>query len=220
MLCAHVFRGMLSALLLLGARSKRWLHIPAMSTSEFRLPISSVVAVTPSWGIGCGGTLPWTHAGKQLPADVAYFKKVTSQTTDANKMNAVVMGRDTWNSIPTKYKPLPGRLNIIISTTLPVSLEKELENVLVAGSFSDALRRLSEISRLRDTIERIVVIGGVRLFEESFFHPWFDTLHLTQVQEDFPSDTFLTPRVVDALKGTDFEPFVKESIVENGVHYR
>lgn len=199
--------------------TKRRAHSTTMS-GEFHLPISSVVAVTPSWGIGLSGTLPWAHAGKHLPADIAYFKRVTSQTSDSSKMNAVFMGKETWLSIPTKYRPLPGRLNVILSSTLSSSLETELPDVLIACSFEDALEKLSENTKYRSTIERIVVIGGARLFEESFFHPWFDTLHLTQVQEEFAADTFLTKRTIEALSQVDFESLVTKSLQEDGVKYR
>ena len=56
------------------------------------------------------GTLPW-----KIPADMAYFKELTSRTADPAKQNAVIMGRKTWESIPPKFRPLAGRLNIVLS---------------------------------------------------------------------------------------------------------
>ena len=65
--------------------------------SNFRsIPISSVVAVTPSFGIGMKGTLPWKAAGVALPGDMEYFKKITTRTSNNEMINAVVMGRLTW----------------------------------------------------------------------------------------------------------------------------
>ncbi|KAG2437962.1 hypothetical protein HXX76_005577 [Chlamydomonas incerta] len=70
-----------------------------------------VIAATPSLGIGKNGKLPaW-----QLPGDMAYFKELTSRTRDAARTNAVIMGRKTWESIPEKFRPLKGRLNIVLS---------------------------------------------------------------------------------------------------------
>ena len=46
---------------------------------------------------------------------MAYFKELTSRTADPSKQNAVVMGRKTWESIPTKFRPLAGRVNIVLS---------------------------------------------------------------------------------------------------------
>ena len=69
-----------------------------------------VVAATRALGIGKDGKLPW-----HLPGEMAFFKELTSKTSDAGKHNAVVMGRRTWESLPPKFRPLPGRLNVVLS---------------------------------------------------------------------------------------------------------
>ena len=61
-------------------------------------------------GIGLNGDMPW-----KLPKDMAYFKSLTSSVKVSGKQNAVVMGRTTWESIPAKFRPLKGRMNIVIS---------------------------------------------------------------------------------------------------------
>lgn len=48
---------------------------------------------------------------------MAIFAKLTKFTQDSTKNNAVIMGRKTWESIPEKNKPLPNRLNIVLSST-------------------------------------------------------------------------------------------------------
>lgn len=78
-------------------------------------PFQLVVATTLQRGIGRDGTMPW-----HLPADMAYFKSLTSQVTSfEEKRNAVVMGRKTWESIPDKFKPLAKRINVVISGYAP-----------------------------------------------------------------------------------------------------
>ena len=52
-----------------------------------------VVAITPSFGIGKDGTLPWAAAGCYLKSDLKYFRKVTSTTRTPSKINAALMGR-------------------------------------------------------------------------------------------------------------------------------
>ena len=69
--------------------------------------ISAIVAVDNNWGIGYNGNLL-----EHIPDDLKYFKQLTS-----NKM--VVMGRKTWDSLP--IKPLPDRLNIVITNTICMS---------------------------------------------------------------------------------------------------
>jgi dihydrofolate reductase len=77
---------------------------------ETRRRINIVVAATPTGGIGINGQLPWT-----IPADLKYFKRVTSEAAPG-KQNAVIMGRKTWASIPAKFRPLSDRLNVVLSS--------------------------------------------------------------------------------------------------------
>jgi dihydrofolate reductase len=79
-----------------GAAPKRGFHL--------------VVAYELSRGIGLNGDMPW-----KLPEDMAYFKSLTSSVKTVGKQNAVIMGRATWDSIPAKFRPLKGRLNIVLS---------------------------------------------------------------------------------------------------------
>lgn len=77
---------------------------------------SLIVAATKELGIGINGGLPW-----RLPPDMAFFKKVTTTIPKAyssDLKNIVIMGRVTWESIPTKFRPLADRMNIIVSRNL------------------------------------------------------------------------------------------------------
>lgn len=60
----------------------------------------------------CSGALPWS-----IPGDLAFFRKLTTQTQCSGMRNAVIMGRKTWNSIPGKFRPLASRLNVVLSTS-------------------------------------------------------------------------------------------------------
>lgn len=82
----------------------------ASDLTKQSIKLSLVVAMCNSnRGIGVNGTIPW-----RLPKDMKHFANVTSYTSDPNKMNAVVMGRLTWLSIPKNFRPLPNRLNVFI----------------------------------------------------------------------------------------------------------
>jgi dihydrofolate reductase len=76
------------------------------------LPVNIIVAATASGGIGKNGGLAWT-----LPADMAFFRATTMAVTDSARQNAVIMGRKTWASIPAKFRPLKGRLNVVLSSS-------------------------------------------------------------------------------------------------------
>ena len=71
--------------------------------------LTLIVAATVANGIGQGSRLPW-----RLPKEMAFFARATTNAPDGT-VNAVVMGRNTWESIPDRFRPLKERLNIVIS---------------------------------------------------------------------------------------------------------
>ncbi len=82
----------------------------SMAATAEQMTFQLVVAATRMLGIGKSGSMPW-----KLPGDMAYFKEITSKTADSSKQNAVIMGRKTWESIPPKFRPLPGRINVVLT---------------------------------------------------------------------------------------------------------
>lgn len=123
--------------------------------------ISLIAALDEHGGLGKNNQL-LCH----LPADLQHFKKLTMG-------KPIMMGRRTFESIG---KPLPNRLNIVISTTMD-----SLPGVSVYASLSDALRATSE------AIE-IMIIGGARLFQEGL--PIAQHLYLTKIHHQFKADVF------------------------------
>ncbi|KAF8929324.1 dihydrofolate reductase-like domain-containing protein [Dissophora ornata] len=112
-------------------------------------PFSIVVAADLANGIGLKGGLPW-----RLRKDMAFFAKITSKVfylddEDADldqdlprRVNACIMGRNTWESIPAKFRPLASRFNVIVSRNphyLDGKPEKNNPLVAVATSFEAAL---------------------------------------------------------------------------------
>jgi dihydrofolate reductase len=71
--------------------------------------LTLIVAATRANGIGKGGTLPW-----RLRKEMAYFARVTTHAPEG-EANAVIMGRNTWESIPPKFRPLRRRTNVVVS---------------------------------------------------------------------------------------------------------
>lgn len=112
-----------------------------------------VVAATREMGIGKDGVLPW-----KLLGDLKFFKELTLSTSDPAKKNAVIMGRKTWESIPVKSRPLPGRLNVILTRSGSFDFAT-VENVVICGSMQSALELLASTPYCL-SIEKVFVIGG------------------------------------------------------------
>ena len=76
------------------------------------MSVKLIVAMCKNNGIGFDNKIPW-----RISEDMSYFSKKTSgdYSIDGIKKNAVIMGRNTWESLPKKYKPLPNRLNIVLT---------------------------------------------------------------------------------------------------------
>lgn len=181
------------------------------------MKISAVVAVTPSYGIGMSGVLPWNAAGVRLPQEMLYFKKATLETSSAEYSNAVLMGRRTWEGISEKYRPLSGRINLVLTRNTSWAIEHLPEGVYRVDSLQQAIDWVSN-GNLSNQIERLVVIGGTQLFEEALFHPLCDSYHVSFIQQEFDCDTYLTPATISVLQS--LTPFAETPLIlENGVQW-
>jgi dihydrofolate reductase/thymidylate synthase len=129
-------------------------------------------------GIGQAGALPW-----RLRADMAYFKQLTRSTRDPTKRNAVIMGRKTWQSIPTKFRPLDDRVNVVLSRTADTDSLELPKGVLCASSLPQALELLGEDTEAGATIENVFVIGGASVYEEAIAMPACARIHLTEIEQ-------------------------------------
>lgn len=127
---------------------------------------SIIAALDQNGGIGKNNKLPW-----HISADLKRFKELTMDGT-------VIMGRNTWESIPEKYRPFSGRLNIVLTGNLSYQVP---EGVKLASSIDGALAICHE---------PIFVIGGAKLFEEAIRHSDCDSLVLTHVEGIFDCDVF------------------------------
>lgn len=141
---------------------------------------SIIVAVDSKQGIGKNGKLPW-----HIPSELQHFAKTTRTVKTPKALNAVIMGRKSWDSIPEKFRPLPGRLNIVLTQNPAINLP---QGVLCAGSLDQALQ-LAE----KHHAENVFVIGGAKVFADAVTHPACTELLVTEVAGDFGCDTFFPP---------------------------
>lgn len=127
--------------------------------------ISMVAAVARNGVIGNNNLLPW-----RIPSDLARFRSLTLD-------HAVLMGYSTWESIPEKYRPLPNRLNIVLSQVDQrrgaLALHK---GVISAANMSNAL----DIWRHSEYADKeLMVIGGARVYQQAL--PLANRLYITWV---------------------------------------
>ena len=115
--------------------------------------------------IGRNNTLPW-----HLPEDMAHFRRLTQGCP-------VIMGRKTWDSLPPRFRPLPGRLNIVVTRQAHWSAEGAMR----AGSLTDALG-------LCPAGSDVWVIGGAQIYAQAL--PLADEAQVTEIHAEFEGDAF------------------------------
>ena len=167
-----------------------------------------VAAAADNFGIGIGGEMPW-----RLKGDLAFFKKKTQGitapapapapapagqvegkpdggpasvvATAAPTTNAVIMGRKTWESIPAKFRPLPGRLNVVLSRNPQAREQLGLPTeVLLADSLDNALAQLATPDMML-AVESVFIIGGGAVYAEAVRSPHCSRIHLTSVEQAY-----------------------------------
>ena len=115
--------------------------------------------------IGYQNQIPW-----QLPEDMAHFRQRTMG-------HPVIMGRKTWDSLPGRFRPLPGRRNIVV-TRQP---DWQAEGAERAGSVSGALALCCGVSD-------VWVIGGAQIYAAAL--PLAQAAHITEINKCFEGDAY------------------------------
>ena len=129
--------------------------------------------------IGKDGVMPW-----HLPEDLAHFKRVTLN-------HPVIMGRKTWDSIPPRFRPLPGRRNIVVTRQT---------NLNQAGL--EPAPNLREALQFCENSPQVWIIGGAQIYAQAL--PLADELVVTEIDADIPGDAF-APAI-----GADWQEVARE----------
>lgn len=162
-----------------------------------------LAACKPNRGIGQKGSLPWPH----LRSDMKHFKKLTMAAP-------VLMGSVTYASLPDNFRPLPARLNIVLSSKSRQELGCP-DSVIVVGSLDAAALYLGHRN-----INVVYVIGGESVYKQALARPeWSQRIHYTEIDNEFPVD-----RVFPIDVEADSSPFdlisISADLEESGVKYR
>jgi dihydrofolate reductase len=153
-------------------------------------PIVLVAACGLDRELGANNALLW-----HLPEDLAHFKRLTLG-------KPVLMGRRTWDSLPERFRPLPGRRNLVLTRgDAPPGAE-------AVRSLDDALARCSDANEL-------CVIGGAQVYELAWARA--KRLELTEVQARFPQADCHLPALDPAWQAVQETEWLTGA---NGLRYR
>lgn len=150
--------------------------------------LALIVARARNGVIGVGGKLPW-----RLRSDLQHFKRITMG-------HPVIMGRKTWDSLP--IKPLPGRLNIVLSQNGELSLK----GAVVVPTLDEALELAAEQAE-DDAFDRVFVIGGDAIYRLAL--PQADEVIVSEIDADVAGDAHfpdLDPAVWAEVSAERIEP--------------
>ncbi|MDJ0393903.1 dihydrofolate reductase [Rhodococcus sp. G-MC3] len=140
--------------------------------------------------IGDGNAIPW-----HIPEDMAHFKAITQG-------HPCVMGRRTWDSLPTRFRPLPGRRNIVVTRNAQWSDE----GAETAGSIEDALALVDGPT--------VWVMGGGEIYRAAM--PYATRLEITHIDLEIDGDT-IAPEIPDGWVSSCGE---WQTSRKDGIRYR
>lgn len=147
--------------------------------------LAIIAAISENNCIGKDNALLWN-----IPEDMKNFKDITSG-------HIVLMGRNTWESIPEKFRPLPNRKNIVITRDENYLLPEDVEKYFSIG---EALKKYKN--------ENVFVIGGASIYKQTI--DIADKLYITEVHKTFDGDVFfpeIDKNIWQEVEREDFDGF-------------
>lgn len=207
---------------------------------------SLIVAACENYGIGFKGNLPWQLKCVKFPLishfisskqtiqftqlfiiaislalseyrnELKYFNRMTTTTNDSAKRNAVIMGRLTYYGIPESKRPLPNRLNIVLSSKSVAS--DYPADVVLCTSLDDAMHKLVN-TELGADIESIWICGGYSVYKEAMTSTYCNRIYFTEVKAKFECDAFFPtiPATFQQVANDENVPSGEQE--ENGLKY-
>jgi len=133
------------------------------------MSINLIVAMTKDRVIGLDNKLPW-----RIPDEMKNFKELTIG-------NTVIMGRNTYESIPEKYRPLPNRDNIVVSSQMN-SHQSDYNGIIIVPSLREAISRAKQINK------EIFIMGGSKLYESAI--PFVDKMYISMLKGDYKGNVY------------------------------
>ena len=145
-------------------------------------PISMILAQDVDGGVGYKGKLPWE--GQPYKNDMKMFRELTIGKPDS--INAVVMGHATWESIPSRFRPLKNRVNIVLT-------ENHYDVMVMEGQADFVFRSWDDLKEhLTDSVyDRLWVIGGVNVYKGAVWNLPIRNVYRTVFKKRFQCDKYV-----------------------------
>ena len=153
------------------------------------MQINMIYARAENGVIGKDNTIPW-----HLPEDLARFKQLTQG-------HPVIMGRKTWDSLPPRFRPLPGRRNVVITRQKNWSAD----GAFAASSLDDAIALCSEAPE-------VWVLGGAQIYAQA--EVIADRIEVTEIHQHFEGDAY-----APVLTAQWIETARESHVSKNGLAY-
>jgi dihydrofolate reductase len=145
--------------------------------------ISIIAAIGKNRELGKDNKLLW-----RIPEDMKRFKDLTSG-------QVVIMGRKTYESLPKKFRPLPDRINIVVTK----NQNWKMPGCLISNSLDEAILKAKEFNK------EIFIIGGASIYSQGL--KYADKLYLTLVDKEYPDADVFFP---------DYKDFGKVKVLSSG----
>jgi len=145
--------------------------------------ISIIAAIGKNRELGKDNKLLW-----RIPEDMKRFKDLTSG-------QVVIMGRKTYESLPKKFRPLPNRINIVVTK----NQNWKMPGCLISNSLDEAILKAKEFNK------EIFIIGGASIYNQGL--KYADKLYLTLVDKEYPDADVFFP---------DYKDFGKVKVLSSG----
>lgn len=168
---------------------------------------SLIVAFDKNYGIGKQNSIPW-----KLSTDLKNFRNITLN-------NVIIMGRNTWTSLP--IKPLKDRINIVITNS---TINTSFDNTFFVKSFEEALTKAYTYKK------NIYIIGGKRVYESALKDEKCKFMYISQLEKDYNCDVFFPYEYIKYYKqmSCEYVPIIldkaltkdgKEHVLNNDCNY-
>jgi len=176
--------------------------------SDFNNEINIIVAICNKNGIGRNNKIPWL-----IKDDLKHFKLITTNNIKNN--NIVIMGRNTWESLPSKFRPLSDRYNFVISSKKKFLDSDNVEHI--SSSFLNALEYI-KLENIKFANSKIFIIGGQMLYNDILnnYHSYITNIFITEIYSNYTCDTFFPDLNSDYFKLNKISDFK----YENNNYYR